>query len=392
MHINSNMVFKSLKAASVIPLTYSYIIYYPRFSPILNDMLVKIAMVDIRGLMNLDYIGAILYILGLLLAVKCLVSVASSKPTTYSSSILLLIVSMLWLRIGFRFSDIAIPVVGFMAYLIFDTLAIPFTVKVERKGSLNKRISAKILSSYIPLIVFSASKYVLPIIFGLALYYVIEYALTYQIEASYGVMVFWHFITHEIIGKVLIFLVITGLGVYLLREISETMVYLSIRERQWAKTFISQEKIKYIKEFYGKTGLPHRASITGFSALIFYVLLISILRDFIRYLPIGGFLVSTLFSLALFFILSYISWKIVDKIMFTITTEPTWKTIYALLLITLAFLAYLELRFNYVTVFINTGEPIRLPIDSYAYETYFAFYSELIKIIRFITTVIGVVP
>ena len=78
--------------------------------------------------------------------------------------------------------------------------------------------------------------------------------------------------------------------------------------------------------------------------------------------------------------------------MFTITTEPTWKTVYLLMLITLAFLAYLELRFNYVTIFINTGEPIGLPIDSYAYETYFAFYSELIKIVRFISTVIGVVP
>jgi len=342
--------------------------------------------------LNLNYIGALLYIAGFILAINCLISLGSSKPTTYSSSILLLVISMLWLRLPFGFSDLALPIVGFIMYLIVDTLALPFTTKRGGKSSLSRKTNTKGLLSYIPFVVFSASKYALPLIFGLALYYVIEYALTYQIKASYGVTVFWYFVTHEIVGKILVFLVIIGLGVYILREISETLVFLSMREKHLAKSFVSQEKEQYLKEFYGKTRLPYRVTIAGFSAIIFYVIIVSVLRDLFGYLPITGFVASTVFSILLFLAISYVSWRIVDKIMFTITTEPTWKTVYLLMLITLAFLAYLELRFNYITIFINTGEPIGLPIDSYAYESYFTFYSELIKIVRFVSTVIGVVP
>jgi len=346
------------------------------------------------GLISLDpsCIGVLLYIVGLILALNCLISLGQSKPTTYSSSILLFVITMLWLRLPFGFSDLALPIAGFITYLIVDTLALPFTVKHGGKGSLIRKTNTKGLLSYISFIVFFASKYTLPLVFGLALYYVIEYALTYQIKASYGVTVFWYFVTHEIVGKILVFLVIIGLGVYLLREISETLVFLSMREKHWAKSFVSQEKQLYLNEFYGRTRLPYRASIVGFSAIIYYVIIVSILRDLLGYIPIVDFATSTIFSILLFFTISYVSWKIVDKIMFTITTEPTWRTVYLLMLITLAFLAYLELRFNYVTTFINTGEPMSLPIDSYAYETYFTFYSELIEIVRFMSTVIGVTP
>ena len=381
-----SIIFKVAKPVSVLPLIYSYATLFPTLLPMLSNI--------INGFLslNLNYIGALLYVAGFILAINCLISLGSSKPTTYSSSILLLVISMLWLRLPFGFSDLALPIAGFITYLVVDTLALPFTTKHGGKGSLSRKTNTKGLLSYIPFVVFSASKYALPLIFGLVLYYVIEYALTYQIKASYGVTVFWYFITHEIVGKILVFLVIIGLGVYLLREISETLVFLSMREKHWAKSFVSQEKELYLKEFYGKTRLPYRATIAGFSAIIFYVVIVSVLRDLFGYLPITGFVASTVFSILLFLAISYVSWKIVDKIMFTITTEPTWKTVYLLMLITLAFLAYLELRFNYVTIFINTGEPIGLPIDSYAYETYFAFYSELIKIVRFISTVIGVVP
>jgi len=381
-----SIILKVAKPISVLPLIYSYAILFPTLSPMLSNI--------IYGLLslNLNYIGALLYIAGFILAINCLISLGSSKPTTYSSSILLLVISMLWLRLPFGFSDLALPIVGFIMYLIVDTLALPFTTKRGGKSSLSRKTNTKGLLSYIPFVVFSASKYALPLIFGLALYYVIEYALTYQIKASYGVTVFWYFVTHEIVGKILVFLVIIGLGVYILREISETLVFLSMREKHLAKSFVSQEKEQYLKEFYGKTRLPYRVTIAGFSAIIFYVIIVSVLRDLFGYLPITGFVASTVFSILLFLAISYVSWRIVDKIMFTITTEPTWKTVYLLMLITLAFLAYLELRFNYITIFINTGEPIGLPIDSYAYESYFTFYSELIKIVRFVSTVIGVVP
>ncbi len=381
------IILKAVKPISVLPLIYSYTILFPTLSPMLSNIIYGLL------LLNLNYIGALLYIVGFILALNCLISLGSSKPTTYSSSILLLVVSMLWLRIPFGFSDLALLVVGFITYLIMDTLALPFTAtKYGGKGPLIRKTRTKGLLSYIPFIVFSASKYALPLIFGLTLYYVIEYALTYQIKAGYGVTVFWYFITHEIVGKILVFLVIIGLGVYLLREISETLVFLSMREKRWAKSFVSHEKELYLKEFYGKARLPYRATIVGFSAIIFYVVIVSVLRDLFGFLPITSFVASTVFSIFLFLAISYVSWKIVDKIMFTITIEPSWKTVYLLMLITLAFLAYLELRFNYVTIFINIGEPIGLPIGSYAYETYFAFYSELIEIVRFISTVIGVVP
>ena len=381
-----SIMFKAVKPISVLPLIYSYTILFPTLSPMLSNIM--------YGLISLDpsCIGVLLYIVGLILALNCLISLGQSKPTTYSSSILLFVITMLWLRLPFGFSDLALPIAGFITYLIVDTLALPFTVKHGGKGSLIRKTNTKGLLSYISFIVFFASKYTLPLVFGLALYYVIEYALTYQIKASYGVTVFWYFVTHEIVGKILVFLVIIGLGVYLLREISETLVFLSMREKHWAKSFVSQEKQLYLNEFYGRTRLPYRASIVGFSAIIYYVIIVSILRDLLGYIPIVDFATSTIFSILLFFTISYVSWKIVDKIMFTITTEPTWRTVYLLMLITLAFLAYLELRFNYVTTFINTGEPMSLPIDSYAYETYFTFYSELIEIVRFMSTVIGVTP
>ena len=380
-----SLLFKALKSLSILPLIYSYMVFHSTIFPMLNNI--------VYGLLalNLDYIGAILYIVGFVLAIYCLISLSSSKPTTYSSSILLLVLSMSWLKIPFTFSDLALPMAGFISYLVIDTLALPFAT-IRSRGSLSKNVTTKGIISYISYGVFVVSKYALPLVFGLVLYYVIEYALTYQIKASYGVTVFWYFITHELVGKVLVFLVIIGLGVYLLKEISETLLYLSIREKRWARFFVSQEKRLYIEEFYGRTRLPYRATIAGFSAIIFYAVLISVLRDLLGYLPFTSFIASTIFSILLFLTLSYISWKIVDKIMFTITAEPTWKTVYLLMLVTLIFLAYLELRFNYVTTFINNGTPVALPIDSYAYETYFAFYSELIRIVRFILTVMGVVP
>lgn len=289
-------------------------------------------------------------------------------------------------------SVILVAVSSTLAYVAFDTMA----TAVRGKGfALPRELSAHGL---VLLVAFAAAKYFLPIALGMLLYHAVTTLPSLSLRGSYMERLLWELVTESAAGRFALLVGVLFLGAYLLRAISVVVLEYALPSRSWALRLLSEQLNAVIAGVQRVVTPWLRGWYALLASLVFYPVVYVTLLDLAELLGLGN-LVAELSGAtagavraAVFILVCVTAWKLSGYALTALETSGP-KGVLAALIPTVLLAAYLALVQGFEPVVnLLMGKPTPSVIDAEAYGEYYVWYTSLSRAVRYVLTVMGVVP
>jgi len=281
-------------------------------------------------------------------------------------------------------------VIGFITYLPLDVVS-----SVWRPSRVGLEVS---LRSFILFLTFEAVKVGLPAVLAWFIYGFYVSLINVGSTPSPGLSMLWDVFAHTLVGRLLVFVFVIGLGTYLSGAVMEILTCYAapnpIRVRKYA-----EEWLRNLRKFLTASGFPSRFVVGWMSfmgSIVFYPFVMVPVREVMsRYLSgimhllnIPTLAVDVGVGLAVLGVTYVIMRLLLTHI---IVGGRGWKSLAVLAAITFAVSAYLILLKGVSPPwFMGNASPTS--VDEAVSRSYYSFYSSLLSILRYVLYLLGVAP
>ncbi len=392
MRVDRQFVLKVVRALSVLPIIYYYVVTI-KSAGIQYVPITLATLTSPYVLVNL--LVTALSVVGLATAFYAMTGSVVSLATSYSIYVILLVARRAYVSLGITYAVIA----GLVTYVVIDVLA-----RTWRGGA---ETSIKVgLPGLVTYVGFELFKFGVPILLAYFIFMFYQGVLSTSITTSPGVSMLWDLMVSTLVGRLLIFLLVLGIGAYLIGSFMEVLAEYSMPSYLRFLDFLRSEVSSAIKSL--KLGIESKFAIRFMSflgSLILYPFIIVITQDIMGYLSrfmpyltvlttvtthlphqlikYVGFAQGILGLIVAYLLMRYVFMRVV-------MLRVGIKGLVTVAVITALFGAYLQYRYGLLTSLVSGGSPT--PLDFRVWSAYYSIYSQALSLIRYVLYVLGVTP
>lgn len=281
-------------------------------------------------------------------------------------------------------------VLGFITYLPLDVIS-----EVWRPSRVRTEVGAQ---GTIFFLVFESVKVGLPVILAWFIYGFYVSLLRVGYTPSPGLSMLWDIFAHTLVGRLLVFIFVIGLGTYLSNVVMEVLTSYAVPNPVRVRSY-AEELVRGLKSLLITGGFPSRF-VVGWMAfmgsILFYpFIMIPIQEAASRYLGIvtSSLNVSTaLINVAVGIAVLVVSYIIMRLLLTHIFIGGKgWISLAIIAVITFSVSTYL-IAFKGASPPWAAGNASPTGIDEVVLRSYYSFYSSLLTVLRYVLYLLGVAP
>ncbi len=379
------LIFKVLRAAAVLPVTY-----------FLAESLIK----SLYGLLDainaetygMPFLESLAYLaittIGIMFSISAVFGGVGGLAVAYISYLLVEGTrSYLWSPSPYAVVYLPLMkvyalIAGMILYVVSDVLAM--TYRKESNSEVKTSVKGVLLLG-----IFEFIKVAVPVALALIIFGVYTSILSLRLRASLGVVLFWDILTATLGGRIILFALIVGIGTYLIKSIMEAITDFVLPSRLRAESYVKNALTSMSRRLIA--GLPSK-TVVGWMAfmgsLVMYPFILMVVKDIV-----GGYVVPSttvheavegLIILAITYI---VMWVLIRN---ALTPKSGWKPLALLGSITAFLVVYSQVKYNLLASVIFGGQ--ETPLDSEILNSYYMMYDQVVRLLRYFLYVLGVVP
>ncbi len=392
MRIDRQLILKVVRAVSVIPIIYYYVVAIhstptPYISFSLSSLTSPYVLTDLAIIA--------LEVIGLGTAFYAMVGSVVSLATSYSIYVILIVARSTYVSLGITYAVMA----GLVVYIIIDVLA-----RTWRGGAVTSlRVRIPSIATYLG---FELFKFGVPILLAWFTFAFYEGILSTSITTSPGVSMLWDLMVSTLVGRLLIFLLVLGIGAYLIGSFMEVLAEYSMPSYLRFLDFLRYEVSRILNSL--EVGIESKTVIRFMSflgSLILYPFVIVLTQDFMSYLSKVSPVIASLITAPSFLphvasnylgfiqgiiglVIAYLLMRYV--FMRIVMLRVGIKGLVTTAVITALICTYLQYRYGLFTSLLYGGT--QTPLDTRVWNAYYSIYSQALSLIRYVLYVLGVTP
>jgi len=281
-------------------------------------------------------------------------------------------------------------VLGFITYLPLDVIS-----EIWRPSRVRTEVGAQ---GTIFFLVFESVKVGLPVILAWFIYGFYVSLLRVGYTPSPGLSMLWDIFAHTLVGRLLVFIFVIGLGTYLSNAVMEVLTSYAVPNPIRVRSY-AEELVRSLKSLLITGGFPSRF-VVGWMAfmgsILFYpFIMIPIQEAVSRYLGIvtsslnvPAALINVAVGIAVL-VVSYIIMRLLLTHIFI--GGKGWISLAIIAAITFSVSTYL-IVFKGASPPWAAGNASPTGIDEVVSRSYYSFYSSLLTVLRYVLYLLGVTP